>query len=137
MLKPLSAFAAVPSAVLIMTLNAIAQTQQSPQQQPNVPIPDYYWGPGHMMWGGDYWGGNYGWPFWEMIPMMILLTVLVCIAIFYFARAVFGGHHAWTQAANDSVFSTLQILNERFARGEIQEDEFEEKKTAILAGMRR
>jgi uncharacterized membrane protein len=30
--------------------------------------------------------------------------------------------------------SALQILNERFARGEIQKDEYEDKKAAILSG---
>ena len=30
--------------------------------------------------------------------------------------------------------SALQILNERFARGEIQKDEYAEKKAAILSG---
>jgi putative membrane protein len=137
MFKQLATRAAIGAVLLIAPLQAFAQTQQ---QQPNVPAPDYYWGPGRMMWGGGYWGGNYGWPFWEMIPMMLLLTILVCIVIFYFARATFGGHHAWTPAAqtpNDTVSSALQILNERFARGEIQKNEFEEKKAAILAGARR
>jgi len=34
----------------------------------------------------------------------------------------------------DPSHSALQILNERFARGEIQKDEYPEKKAAILSG---
>jgi uncharacterized membrane protein len=34
----------------------------------------------------------------------------------------------------DPSHSALQILNERYARGEIQKDEYTEKKAAILSG---
>jgi uncharacterized membrane protein len=34
----------------------------------------------------------------------------------------------------DPSHSALQILNERFARGEIQKDEYAEKKAAIVSG---
>jgi uncharacterized membrane protein len=34
----------------------------------------------------------------------------------------------------DPTYSALQILNERFAKGEIQKQEYEEKKTAIRSG---
>ena len=34
----------------------------------------------------------------------------------------------------DPTHSALQILNERFARGEIEKDEYEAKKAAILSG---
>jgi uncharacterized membrane protein len=38
---------------------------------------------------------------------------------------------------SDRSHSALQILNERFARGEIQKDEYGEKKVAILSGRQR
>ena len=37
---------------------------------------------------------------------------------------------------SDPTHSALQILNERFARGEVQKDEYSEKKAAILSGTR-
>ncbi len=138
-MKKLSTLAAVFLATA-MPLRALAQTQPRP---PSPPSPSqYYWpGPGHMMWGSGDWGGPYGGSFWEMIPMFVLLTVLVCTAIFYFARGTFAaGHHSWSPSPpvwDDPSRSALQILNERFAKGEIQKTEYEEKKVAILAGTKR
>jgi putative membrane protein len=132
MLQKLSALPAAIFVLLIAPLQAIAQTQQ-----PSPPPPDYYWrGPWHM-WGYGYGGG----PFWGMFPVMILFMVLLCVVIFYFARVTCaGGRQHWgpsSQTRDDPTHSALQILNERFARGEIQKQEYEEKKSAILSGGRR
>jgi putative membrane protein len=132
MMKTLSALPILALVAFSGPVQAIAQTQQ-----PNTPPPDYYWpGPGHMMWG--YWGG--GWPFWGMFPMMFLFMILLCVVVFYFGRgAIGGGRHHWGPSSHDwpdPSYSALQILNERFARGEVQKQEYEEKKGAILSGAR-
>jgi uncharacterized membrane protein len=44
---------------------------------------------------------------------------------------------AWSSPSGDPTHSALQILNERFARGEIPKQEYEEKKAAILSGRAR
>ncbi len=139
MLKNLSVLPVVLFTALMSALPALAQTQQ---QQPALPPTDYYGpGPWHM-WGGGYWGG--GWPFWGMFPMMLLFFVLFCFVVFYLGRGCMGGRHHWGSPYHpmgpgwgDPTHSALQILNERFARGEIQKPEYEEKKAAILAGTRR
>lgn len=123
--------------VLLTPLRAVAQQAQPPGTGPQPPL---YWGPGpwHM------WGDGYGWHFLWMGPLMMLFVVLVCAALIYvlFARGPWGGgpHHAGSPwHMGDRMWSppthtALQILNERFARGEIQKDEYQDKKATILSG---
>jgi putative membrane protein len=115
---------------LIAPLQAIAQTQQ----QPTAPPQNYYGpSPWHMMWAyGD-------WPFWGMFPMMFLFLILFFVVVFFLARASMGGMHRWgpSHPWGDPTHSALQILNERFAKGEIQKEEYNERKAAILSGAQR
>jgi uncharacterized membrane protein len=79
--------------------------------------------------------------FW-MLPLMTLFLVLVCGLIFMAARRPNGGGpHCWSGPARgssrpwgDPTHSALQILSERFARGEIQKGEYAEKKAALQTG---
>jgi len=114
------------TATFVLLANAaVAQTQQ-----PSAP--QYVWpGPWHM------WGDGYVWPFWWMFPLMMLFFLIVCATIFYFARGMcMGSHHFAPRGWNDPNQSALQILNERFARGEIQKEEYGERKAIILSGGR-
>jgi putative membrane protein len=85
------------------------------------------------------WGDGYGWHFWWMFPLMMLCMIVIFAVIFFLARGFYahGGHH-WGRPpqmwGGDPSHSALQILNERYARGEIQKDEYTEKKAAILSG---
>jgi putative membrane protein len=130
MLKRLSALPILIFIVLIAPLQAFAQ--QPPQ--PAVPPQGYYGtGPWHHMWGDGY-----GWHFWWMFPLMMLCMIVIFAVIFFLARCFCGhGCHHWgprSRMWGDPSHSALQILNERFARGEIQKDEYAEKKAAILSG---
>lgn len=127
----LKKFATLPMAifaVLVAALPAIAETQQ-----PTAPPQGYYYWPGpwHM------WSDGYGWPFWWMFPMMLLFFFVVCAVVFLFARRMgAGGMHHWGPGSHtwgDPTQSALQILNERFARGEIQKEEYGERKAVILS----
>jgi putative membrane protein len=139
MLKKLAMLPILASLVLIEALPAFAQQTQPPA----APLPpDGYWrGPMHM-WNYGY---GYGGHPWVMFPLMLLFIVLVCAVIFFLMRRTCGhGMHHWGPHGSmmdrpwgDPSHSALQILNERFARGEIQKTEFEEKKSAILSGGRR
>lgn len=128
MWKKLSALPILTFILLIEPLQAIAQ-----QTQPTAPQPPqgYYWpGPWHM------WSDGYGGPFWWGGPLMMVLFLLVIFgSIFFFARGLCGHRmRYWGSSSDDPSRSALQILSERFAKGEIQKEEYAEKKAAILSG---
>ncbi|HEY7458079.1 MAG TPA: SHOCT domain-containing protein [Xanthobacteraceae bacterium] len=124
---PLAAFI-----VLGEPLLAIAQTQQ------DSPQPRQWYGPGPWhMWGGD----GYGWPFWWGGPFLMLLFWVLVIGCIIFMMTRGMHRHAgppWADRSwGDPTHSALQILSERFARGDIQKEEYEAKKAALLSGARR
>jgi putative membrane protein len=129
MLQKLSAFSTLALIIISAPFDVIAQTQQQPTQPPG-----YYWpGPMHM------WGDGYGWPMWWMFPIMLLFFLAICVLIFFLMRGMCAGSHylgPLSRKWGDTSHSALQILNERFARGEIQKNEYEEKKAVILTAGR-
>jgi putative membrane protein len=135
MLKRFSNLPILAFIFLSVPLQAIAQ---QPSQSPTPPQEYYGPGPWHHMWGGDY-----GWHGWWMFPMMMLCMIVFFAVIFFLARALCGRglcghgcHHGGpsSRTLGDPNFSALQILNERFARGEIQKEEYADKKATILSG---
>lgn len=126
----LLAFLTVTAYSLLHPVLALAQ-QTAPQYPPwNWPGNGHMWGGG----GGFWWGG----------PLMMFGFLIVCIVIFLLGRSAGGGWHHGPRHMRgrspgsdptwgDPTYSALQILNERFARGEIQKPEYDEKKAAILA----
>ena len=81
-----------------------------------------YYGP-HMMWGGG-WSGMFLGPL-----MMFVVLAAVIVALVLLIRWIGGiGHQA---ALPSSVRPALRILEERFARGEIDKDEFEERRRIL------
>jgi putative membrane protein len=143
MLKKLAAIPGLAFIIMVEPLQAIAQPA-APQQPPQG-----YYGP--MPW--HMWNGGYGEHGFWMLPLMMLFLLLVCAAFFAIARRSCGhGMHSWGGPANrpwgdssgdswgipwgNPSHSALQILNERFARGEIQKEEYTEKKAALMSGGR-
>lgn len=74
-------------------------------------------GPWHMMG----WGWGLGWIF----PLFIIFMIALCV---FFMTRMFAGHG---HIHRDDTSSALQLLNERFAKGEISKEEFEEKRTIL------
>ena len=81
-----------------------------------------------MMWGFDGFGMGWG----AMGIGMLLFWGLIIAAIAILARG-FGGRPAGNEPRL-SEKKPLDILGERYARGEINKSEFEEKRRDLSAG---
>ena len=86
--------------------------------------PYYGYGPG-MMWGGGWVG-----PFFGLFMMAVAFAILVGLTVAVIRWLVgLGGNHV----SPPSKSTPLDILKERFARGEIDKDEFEERKRHLMS----
>ena len=88
--------------------------------------PGYGWGMHHgpMDWGyGMSWFGNI---------VSLLFWIGLIVAIFFLIRWLFVSTRSKsTETTSDD--SALEILKTRYAKGEINKEEFEEKKRDLLA----
>ena len=116
-MKPSHRWAAVMSAT-VASAPAIARAQ--------TPGGPYGYGP-QMMWGWGWYGMIFG-------PLFMILMLAVVITAVMLAIRWLGGpwqapsHHAPPGR------TALDILNERFARGEIDQAEYEAKRRLISQG---
>lgn len=82
------------------------------------------YGPG-MMWGGGWAGSLFGW------FMMAIVFAIIVVFVVSSVRWLTGlGRHPVSPPAKST---PLDILKERFARGEIDKDEFEERKRHLMS----
>jgi putative membrane protein len=118
----------------VAALPALAQ-----QQTPSVPAAPYGYGP--MMWGGPGWGWH---PFMIFGPIFVLLALIGIMAVFvWLVRWATHGHpfhaHGFHHFPGGCPYcggpgrsrAALDILDERFAKGEIDKGEFEEKRKLL------
>ncbi|WP_174867335.1 SHOCT domain-containing protein [Nocardia arthritidis] len=75
-----------------------------------------------MMWG---YGDSWGWGGWMMMAVMMVLFWGVVIAAIVAAVRYFGGNRTATTGSGPTITGSAErLLAERFARGEIDEDEY-------------
>ena len=90
-----------------------------------TPAEPYTWGP-QMMWGWGWYGMIFG-------PLFMVLVLAVVIAAAVFIVRSLGG--PWQGAAPPHYpppsRTPLDILKERFARGEIDKNEFEDRRRVL------
>lgn len=103
----------VASALLLFasTLAAAQATQGASVDWRDPP------GPWHMWWGG----GGLSWIF----PLLMMVFIIAACA--FFMTRMFG-----RRFRGDDTGSAIRLLNERFAKGEISKEEFEEKRTILV-----
>ncbi len=124
----LSILQSIFSVTTVYTADAFAQSRWN----------DGPWGPGGMMgWGGMGWAGGF-----IMIVFWIAVVIGIVYLIRYLTRRPAADHPAgaWTppagwdrQGPSQPESSALRILEERYARGEIDRNEFLERKADLTA----
>jgi putative membrane protein len=112
---PLS-IAAVGTAIALLPGAALAQTTTDPDR--------YGWGP-HMMGWGDGWYGMIFGPIFMILVLALVITVAVLLVRWL------GGPSLTATPHQPAARTPLDILKERFARGEIDKDEFEERRRIL------
>jgi putative membrane protein len=112
--KALIKIVAAGSALAILCSAAWAQTPSD--------VDRYAYGPHMMWWGGGWYGMIFG-------PLFMILVLAVLIAAVVLLVRWVGG--PWRQTTPPQSRTALDILKERFARGEIDKNEFEERRRVI------
>ena len=130
-------FLAISCAIAFATTPVFAQA-------PATPDPDRArrgWEYGHM-WGNRMWGDGWGWhPGMIIGPIVMALILIGFIAIIvslvrWFSHGAHHGpgccfHHNGGGGGGGRGRGALDILEERFARGEIDKAEFEERRKLL------
>jgi len=84
---------------------------------------DRHMGPGMMGgWGMGWFGGIF----------MILFWILVIVGLVLLIKWLVQSSKGHSERPGDGSSRAIDILNERYARGEINKQEFEEKKRDLL-----
>lgn len=100
-------------------LPGVAWAQASPD------LDRYGWGP-HMTGGGGGWFGMIIGPIFMILVLALVIAVAVLLVRWFGGASQAGAPHQPSPAC-----APLDILKERFARGEIDKEEFEERRRVI------
>lgn len=116
----------VPLAVVAGTAFALAPAWAWAQGTSDPERYGYGYGPHMMWWGGGWYGMIFG-------PLMMILVLAAVIAVAVLLVRWLGGPWQGTVPPHHAApgRTPLDILKERFARGEIDKEEFEERRRVL------
>jgi putative membrane protein len=77
---------------------------------------------------------DWGLPFMWFPMFPILFIVLGLVFCFFMMSMMMGRHAPWRRWRDDASTRSLDILNERYAKGDIDKSEYDEKRRTILQG---
>jgi putative membrane protein len=82
--------------------------------------------------GHDFASDGHGWFGWFMGPLfMILVLVAVVVLVVMLVRWLSGGDRHGARGGPSAKRTALDILDERYARGEIEHDDYEERRRRL------
>lgn len=81
-------------------------------------------------WGNGWGGSGWGWGGLTMAVLMVVLVIAVIVAIVFAVRYLAGGRTLHHQAGSAGM-GAEDTLAQRFARGEIDEDEYRRRMTLL------
>ena len=113
--------------VLVQTVAALSLLPGAVWAQAPSDAERYYgWGPHMMGWGGGWYAMIFG-----PLFMILFLAVLVAVASSSFAGWAGHGKGHIRRTNSPPARTPLDILKERFARGEIDKAEFEDRRRVL------
>ncbi len=85
-----------------------------------------------MMYDGWMWGNGWGWGGILMMVLMVVLVVAVIVAIIFAVRYLSGSGSLHQRGGPGSEWTRAEDrLADRFAQGEIDEEEFRKRMTLL------
>ena len=86
---------------------------------------------GNHPYGPHMWGGG-GWMGWFVGPVMMVAMIAVVVAVVVLVIRWLGGPgHGSVHPPSPPAKTPLEILQERYARGEIDKEEYEERRRVV------
>ena len=107
-------------AVLCLISGLVFNTADVWAQQPRG---DYYYSP-HMMWNGGWFGMFLG-------PILMVIFIGIAVVVVVLLVRWLGGSTPGVGPSTPSMRDPMDILKERFARGEIDKEDFEERRKVL------